>query len=248
MIHIEKLNMYFGGIHAIENFSLKVNNGEIMGLIGPNGSGKTTLLNVITGIYQPQSGQISVQNNNITGLAPDQIAKFGIARTFQNIRLYPHMSVFDNVWVGQHVSKGVSWSDWFLPNVSKEKQCRQRVLHFLELTGLISRRDDLAESLSLVEQRRLELARALAHEPSFILIDEPTGGMSANETEDMLDLIDLTVRSKMTCIVIEHNMEVITHLCDQVCVVNFGKKVAEGSPDEVFRDPFVQEIYLGREE
>ncbi len=246
MLEIKNISRSFGGVHALEKLDLSVDAGVILGLIGPNGSGKTTLFNVLTGVYRVDNGEIRLWGKDITNRKPKEIIRFGIARTFQNLRLYKRMTVFDNVWVAQHSLSSISLRDLILPNRKRENLRRQEVLHFLEVTGLMECSDQLAGGLPLPQQRRLELARALIRSPDLLLLDEPAGGMTPAETEEMGALIKETAAPERTCIIIEHKMDLLSDLCQRLCVLNFGKKIAEGDPKEVFKHPDVIEAYLGR--
>ncbi len=246
MLEIKNISRSFGGVQALEKLDLSLDAGVILGLIGPNGSGKTTLFNVLTGVYRVDNGEIRLRGKDITNSKPKEIIRFGIARTFQNLRLYKRMTVFDNVWVAQHSLSSISLRDLILPNRKRENLRRQEVLHFLEVTGLMECSDQLAGGLPLPQQRRLELARALIRSPDLLLLDEPAGGMTPAETEEMGALIKETAAPERTCIIIEHKMDLLSDLCQRLCVLNFGKKIAEGDPKEVFKHPDVIEAYLGR--
>ena len=247
MLEIERLVRTFGALEALAGLDLSVGEGDRVGLIGPNGSGKTTLFNVITGVYAPTGGSVRLEGRDIGGVKPDRIVNRGVARTFQNLRIFERMTVFENVWAAQHRRGDVAWRELLYPGGSAERRRRGEVDYLLERTGLADRRDVLAGGLPLPDQRRLELARALARAPRLILLDEPAGGMTPAETGQMIGLIREVAMPGRTCIVIEHKMEMIRELCDRVCVLNFGRKIAEGSPEAVLRDDAVIEAYIGRE-
>jgi branched-chain amino acid transport system ATP-binding protein len=247
MLHVEGLSHHFNGVETLVDLTLRVAEGDVVGLIGPNGSGKTTLLNVITGIYKPTQGRIRLYDQDISGLEPHKIITLGIARTFQNLRIYKRMTVFDNVWAAQHSLPVVRLRELFLARPGKERRHREEVERLLELVGLAERRDMLAQHLTLQHQRRLELARALIRSPKLLLLDEPAGGMTPIETEKMAALIRDVALPGRTCVIIEHKMDMISSLCDRICVLNFGRKIAEGGPDEVLKDSQVLDAYLGHE-
>jgi branched-chain amino acid transport system ATP-binding protein len=247
MLRVEGLTHHFDGVEALTGLNLQIAEGDVIGLIGPNGSGKTTLLNVITGVYKPASGRIRFQGREISGLEPHEIITLGIARTFQNLRIYKRMTVLDNVWVAQHSLPDIGLRGLLLARRDKERRYRDEVERLLELVGLAERRHTLAQDLTLPDQRRLELARALVRSPDLLLLDEPAGGMTPVETEKMAALIRDVALPGRACIIIEHKMDMISALCSRICVLNFGRKIAEGRPDEVLRHPHVLEAYLGPE-
>ena len=247
MLRVESLSRSFGGVAALEEVDLAVADGEVVGLIGPNGSGKTTLFNVITGVHPVDSGRVLLRGEDITGQSPARIVRCGIARTFQNLRIFRRMSVHENVWVAQHSLPGVGPMKLQSDRSAGERARRAEVDRLLDAVGLVDRRDALAGSLPLPDQRRLELARALARSPALLLLDEPAGGMTPAETAEMAALIrDFAVPGR-TCIVIEHKLDLISTLCQRLCVLNFGRKIADGAPQEVLRQSDVLEAYLGRD-
>lgn len=248
MLRIEGLSKNFDGLEALIDVALEIADEGIYGLIGPNGSGKTTLFNVVTGVYAPSAGSILFDGEEIGGLEPRAVVGRGIARTFQNLRLFRRMSVFDNVLAAQHSLPNIGRGELIFARRGPERDRRDEALGLLELTGLVDRRDELAAGLPLPDQRRLELARALVRAPKLLLLDEPAGGMTPAETEDMAALIRDVAAPGRACVVIEHKMDMIAALCGRITVLNFGRKIAEGAPREVLREPAVLEAYLGVEE
>ena len=247
MLRVERLSRTFGGVAALEDLDLAVADGEVLGLIGPNGSGKTTLFNVITGVHPPDAGRVLLRGADITGSTPARIVRHGIARTFQNLRIYKRMSVRENVWVAQHSLPGVRPLGLLSNRSAAERERRIEVDRLLDAVGLAARRDMLAGSLPLPDQRRLELARALVRSPSLLLLDEPAGGMTPAETAEMAALIRDFALPGRTCIVIEHKLDLISELCQRLCVLNFGRKIADGPPGAVLQQAEVLEAYLGRD-
>ncbi|MDE0052017.1 MAG: ABC transporter ATP-binding protein [Rhodospirillales bacterium] len=247
MLRVERLSRSFGGVAALEALDLAVAEGEVLGLIGPNGSGKTTLFNVITGVHPPDTGRVMLRGEDISGSPPARIVRHGIARTFQNLRIYKRMSVRENVWVAQHSLPGIRPADLLSNRSAAERERRAEVERLLDAVGLADRRDVLAGSLPLPDQRRLELARALVRSPTLLLLDEPAGGMTPAETAEMAALIRDFALPGRTCIVIEHKLDLISALCQRLCVLNFGRKIAEGDPQEVLQQADVLEAYLGQD-
>jgi branched-chain amino acid transport system ATP-binding protein len=244
-----QLSRSFGGLKAVDRVDFFIRDKEIAGLIGPNGAGKTTLFNLFTGHYQPTEGDIYLGNEKIGGLKPHQITAKGIARTFQNIRLFGGMTVLDNVLIGGHsrTTTGLLGAIFQSPKDKKEeKEARENALFLLSFVGLDTKKDELSKNLAYGEQRRLEIARALAADPKLLLLDEPAAGMNPQETNNLMQLIS-RIRDKMekTILLIEHDMRVVMGISERIAVLNYGKKIAEGSPQEIQRNETVIEAYLG---
>ncbi|MBP2654335.1 MAG: amino acid/amide transporter ATP-binding protein 1, family [Firmicutes bacterium] len=252
VLKIEKLTKSFGGLTAVNGFALELAEHEIHGIIGPNGAGKTTVFNLITGVYRPDSGHILLEEKEIANLPPDVISRSGIARTFQNIRLFSQMSVLDNIKVALHQRSNYRLWDVILGLKrfrSQEKVIAKESLEYLEYFGLTNRHNEVAGSLSYGEQRRLEIARALATHPKVLLLDEPAAGMNPREVEDLISFIRKIHHDfGLAILIIEHQMPVIMDLCTHVQVVDFGQTIAAGDPETVTNDPLVIRAYLGEEE
>ncbi len=250
MLAVERLSRHFGGLRALEDVSLAVRDGEILGLIGPNGAGKTTLFNVVTGFLRPTAGRVRFRGEEITGWPAERVTARGIARTFQNIRLFREMPAVENVVVGEHVRTRATLLDALAhtrTHRAEESAGRERARALLALVGLAGRETTPAGALAYGDQRRLEIARALATRPALLLLDEPAAGMNAAETEALMALIRrLRDSLGLTVLLIEHDMRLVMGVCDRVAVLNFGRKIAEGSREEVRRDPAVIDAYLGR--
>ena len=248
----EKLSKSFGGLAAVYDFNLELGERDVQGIIGPNGAGKTTVYNLITGVYKPNTGRIWLGENEITRLSSDGIARAGICRTFQNIRLFNEMTVLDNIKMAFHHRTGYRFWEALLssPHFKKqEKQIRQESLAYLERFGLAERRRELAKNLPYGEQRRLEIARALATQPRVLLLDEPAAGMNPTEVEELIGLIRKIHQDfELAILLIEHQMPVVMELCQYVQVMDFGKTIAAGKPQEVTNNPLVIKAYLGEEE
>ena len=271
VLRLEDITMQFGGVVAVNNLSLEVNRGEIVALIGPNGAGKTTAFNCVTGVYEPTNGRVSlageviVENHpqgkmkslykgensgkytNVVRLTPDQITRKGIARTFQNIRLFGALTVFENVLVAKHMrAKQNFLSATFRLNPSEEKRMREESMALLEEQGLAHLKDEVASSLPYGLQRRLEIARALATDPKLLLLDEPAAGMNPQETQELTDFIKkIRTEYKLSVFMIEHHMDLVMQISDRIYVLDFGRLISQGTPEVVQNDQRVIDAYLG---
>ena len=249
MLECKNLGIQFGGLKAVDNFNLNIEKGMLYGLIGPNGAGKTTVFNLLTGVYKPSSGTIRLNGNLINGKTPTQINNMGVARTFQNIRLFSNMSVLDNVKVALHekVKYPLITSMTHLFGFDKkEKEMDDMALEILDVFSLGDKKDILSGNLPYGEQRKLEIARALATGPSLLLLDEPAAGMNPNETEELMDTIrKIRDMYDMTILLIEHDMKLVAGICEKLTVLNFGTELASGTPVEVLNNSDVITAYLG---
>jgi len=249
MLECKNLGIQFGGLKAVDSFNLNIEKGMLYGLIGPNGAGKTTVFNLLTGVYKPTTGTIRLDGKLINGKTPTQINNVGIARTFQNIRLFSNMSVLDNVKVALHEKVKypllTSMTHMFSFN-KKEKEMDELATDILKVFSLDDKSDTLSGNLPYGEQRKLEIARALATSPSLLLLDEPAAGMNPNETEELMETIrQIRDRYNLTILLIEHDMKLVAGICEKLSVLNFGTELASGTPSEVLNNPEVITAYLG---
>jgi branched-chain amino acid transport system ATP-binding protein len=252
LLELRDVTKNFGGVVAVDSFSHQLETGGLYAIIGPNGAGKTTIFNLITGIYTPTSGQILLNGESITGLPTYQIAQKGIARTFQNIRLFPLLSVLDNVRTACHSYASYTILEGLIPTPRRfrdEKRLTERAWQLLELVHLTDRATERSKNLPYGHQRRLEIARALAQNPKLLLLDEPAAGMNPDETQQLMDFIEqIHKQFELTILMIEHHMEVVMGLADHIVVLDFGRTIARGNPEQIQLDPVVIKAYLGSEE
>jgi branched-chain amino acid transport system ATP-binding protein len=250
-LEVKGMTRRFGGVTAVDGVSFAVDRGEVFGIIGPNGAGKTTLFNLVTGLTPPTSGTLLHDGTDITTARPHQVARRGIARTFQNIRLFPELTALENVMIGRHCHTRSGLFSGVLglgPAGAEERAVRKRARELLALMGIAGRADVKARNLPYGDQRRLEIARALALEPQVLLLDEPAAGMNPNEKTALTDFMRrLRVDFDLTLLIIEHHVPLVMGLCDRIAVLDFGKLIALGDPETVRRDPAVVEAYLGEE-
>ncbi len=247
MLELKALSRHFGGVKAVDGLDLRVAEGQIFGVIGPNGSGKSTAVNVITGLFPPTSGSIFFRGQNIGALPTHLRLRAGIARTFQNIRLFGQLSVWQNLWVAQNSAEDRVRQGFFARWLGGRGGVREEIARLLEFSGLAHKQDELAANLAFGEQRRLELARALAARPKLLLLDEPAAGMNSEEIGHLRERIVKLRHTGITIVLVEHVMELVMGVTDRIAVLNFGQKIAEGTPAEIQAHPAVRKAYLGGE-
>ena len=251
LLRATKLSKVFGGLKAVSNFDVTIEKGELVGLIGPNGAGKTTAFNLLTGVYEPTTGEIEFNGKSIVGLKPYQITQQGLARTFQNIRLFSELSVLDNVKIAYHfhIKYGIIESVFRIGRYHREEaEIEKKAIELLQIFKLADKKDEIAKNLPYGEQRRLEIARALAAQPKLLLLDEPAAGMNPQETQELMKMIKwIKQEFDLTILLIEHDMSLVMNVCERIYVLEYGSIIAQGIHEEIKNNPRVIEAYLGEE-